>query len=96
MQWGDWPHTVLLAAQRAGYFAPATTWQPPPSRAPLFPPGSLQFGAETPDKFETGANYALGPAVKLVGGAMYYDISGPSNAVNGKSWVFVLGMDLRF
>jgi outer membrane protein OmpU len=58
--------------------------------------GALSFGAETTDKFEVGANYALGPGVKLVGGFMYYNISGPSNAVNGNSWAFIFGMDFRF
>jgi outer membrane protein OmpU len=58
--------------------------------------GALSFGAETVDKFEVGANYALAPGVKLVGGFMYYNISGPSALVNGNSWVALLGMDFRF
>ena len=43
-----------------------------------------------------GANYALGPGIKLTGGAMLYQASGPTNAVSGNSWVILLGMDLRF
>lgn len=58
--------------------------------------GGLAFGTESVDKYEVGANYALGPGVKLTGGFMYYSVSGPSNAVSGNSWAFVLGMDLRF
>ena len=26
VEWEDWPHAVLIAAQRAGYFAPAPIW----------------------------------------------------------------------
>ena len=51
---------------------------------------------ETINKWEIGANYALGPGVKLTGGAMMYTAGGPTNAVSGNSWVFLLGMDLRF
>ena len=58
--------------------------------------GGLAFGAENVDKYEVGANYALGPGVKLVGGFMYYNATGPSNAVSGNSWVVLMGMDLRF
>ncbi|MCX7363825.1 MAG: porin [Alphaproteobacteria bacterium] len=57
---------------------------------------SLQFGQETMDKFEIGANYALGPGIKLVGGFTYFQLGGPTNAVSGDSWVALLGMDLRF
>ena len=57
---------------------------------------SLQFGTETMDKFEIGANYALGPGIKLVGGFTYFQLGGPTNAVSGDSWVALLGMDLRF
>jgi outer membrane protein OmpU len=60
------------------------------------PATALAFGSETINKWEIGANYALGPGVKLTGGAMLYTASGPSNAVSGNSWVFLLGMDLRF
>lgn len=58
--------------------------------------GGLAFGMETVDKYEVGANYALGPGVKLTGGFMYYAVSGPSNAVSGNSWTVLVGMDLRF
>ncbi len=58
--------------------------------------GALAFGAETAQKFEIGANYALGPGIKLVGGGVYYVLSGPSNAVANQSWALMLGMDLRF
>ena len=58
--------------------------------------GALAFGAENVDKFEIGANYALAPGVKMVGGAMYYNASGPSALVTGQSWVILLGMDFRF
>ena len=60
------------------------------------PATALAFGAETVNKWEIGANYALGPGVKLTGGAMLYTAGGPTNAVSGNSWVFLLGMDLRF
>jgi outer membrane protein OmpU len=60
------------------------------------PATALAFGQETVNKWEVGANYALGPGVKLTGGAMLYNASGPTNATSGKSWVFLLGMDLRF
>jgi hypothetical protein len=60
------------------------------------PATALVFGAETVNKWEVGANYALGPGIKLTGGAMYYAVSGPSNAVSGNSWVILMGMDLRF
>ena len=57
---------------------------------------SVLFGSETINKWEIGANYALGPGIKLTGGAMMYTAGGPSNAVSGNSWAFLLGMDLRF
>jgi len=60
------------------------------------PATALTFGGETINKWEVGANYALGPGIKLVGGAMMYTAGGPTNAVSGSSWVFLLGMDLRF
>ena len=50
----------------------------------------------TVNKWEIGANYALGPGVKMTGGAMMYNVGGPTNAVSGNSWAFLLGMDLRF
>ena len=60
------------------------------------PATSLLFGSETINKWEVGVNYALGPGVKMVGGAMLYQASGPTNLVSGNSWVILLGMDLRF
>jgi len=59
-------------------------------------PFALAFGAETAQKFELGANYALGPGVKITGGGILQTQSGPSNAVTGQSWSLLLGMDLRF
>lgn len=59
-------------------------------------PGSLRFGQESVQKFEAGINYALGPGVKLTGGGLYYNASGPSNTVTANSWGLLLGMDLRF
>ncbi|CAN0458406.1 unnamed protein product, partial [Phaeothamnion confervicola] len=58
--------------------------------------GGLAFGQESVDKYEFGANYALGAGVKLTGGFLYFASRGPSNAVTGNSWAFLLGMDLRF
>jgi hypothetical protein len=60
------------------------------------PATALLFGQETITKWEVGANYALGPGIKVVGGAMYYQTGGPSNAVVGNSWTVLLGIDLRF
>ncbi len=59
-------------------------------------PNALLFGAETANKFELGANYALGPGVKLTGGALINNQSGPSNAVTGNTWAILMGMDVRF
>jgi outer membrane protein OmpU len=58
--------------------------------------GALSFGQETADKFEVGANYALGPGIKVLAGAQYYNFAGPSNATAAQSWAILLGMDLRF
>jgi hypothetical protein len=58
--------------------------------------GGLQFGQESADKFEVGANYALGPGIKVLGGVQYYNLAGPSNATAAQSWAILLGMDLRF
>lgn len=58
--------------------------------------GALQFGAETAMKIEVGANYAIGPGIKMMGGFIYNNLSGPSNAVAGQSWAALLGMDFRF
>lgn len=57
---------------------------------------ALAFGPETMDKYEVGANYALGPGIKLTGGFTYYQFGAPGNAATGDSWVVLLGMDLRF
>ena len=57
---------------------------------------AANFGMETAQKFEFGVNYALGPGIKAVGGFMYNNIAGPSNAVSGNNWVILMGMDLRF
>jgi len=54
------------------------------------------WGMEQVQKWEVGANYALGPGIKVVGGWQMYNASGPSNAVSGNSWAVMLGMDLRF
>jgi len=58
--------------------------------------GALAFGTTTADKFEIGANYALGPGIKLMGGGQYYNFSGPSNATAAQSWALIFGMELKF
>ncbi len=58
--------------------------------------GALSFGTETASKIEVGANYAIGPGIKLTGGAIFNNLSGPSNLVAGQSWAALLGMDFRF
>jgi hypothetical protein len=58
--------------------------------------GALKFGSESANKFEVGASYALGPGIKVLGGGVYYNISGPSNLTAQQSWQLFLGMDLRF
>jgi outer membrane protein OmpU len=58
--------------------------------------GALGFGTETATKIEVGANYAIGPGVKMIGGFIYNNLQGPSNAVAGQSWAALLGMDFRF
>jgi hypothetical protein len=60
------------------------------------PSTNALFGQESVQKWEVGANYALGPGIKLVGGWQYYNAAGPSNAVSANSWAVMLGMDLRF
>ena len=54
--------------------------------------GAASFGAETTNKYEVGVAYQLETSVKLVGGFMYYQIGGPSNATNGNSWAFIMGI----
>ena len=89
-------------SQTVGAIAPGTNLQTlnaPGSTAAAFSQnqtGALRFGQESVDKFELGINYALGPGVKLTGGGLYYNATGPSNAVAGNSWGLLLGMDLRF
>jgi outer membrane protein OmpU len=58
--------------------------------------GAAVFGGYTADKFELGINYALGPGIKLVGGGIVWNVSGPVNGTQGQSWAAMLGMDLRF
>jgi hypothetical protein len=58
--------------------------------------GGAAFGQVTAQKFELGVNYALGPGIKLTGGAIVNNLGGPSNAVSAQSWAALLGMDLRF
>jgi hypothetical protein len=58
--------------------------------------GAAVFGGYTADKFEVGVNYALGPGIKLVGGGIVWNVSGPVNGSQGQSWAAMLGMDLRF
>ena len=58
--------------------------------------GAASFGGYTADKFELGINYALGPGIKMVGGGIYWNVSGPVNGSQGQSWALMLGMDLRF
>src|SRR5918993_70854 len=60
------------------------------------PATSLFFGSNTVNKWEIGANYALGPGVKITGGAVMFNAGGPTNNTSGSSWAFLLGMDLRF
>jgi hypothetical protein len=72
-----------LPATTASYFGGTST-------------GSAQWGGYSADKFELGVNYALGPGIKLVGGGIVWNVSGPVNGVQGQSWAALLGMDLRF
>ena len=61
------------------------------------PATALAFGCRhhaTSSKL--GANYALGPGVKLTGGGMLYNAGGPTNDTSGTAWAILLGMDLRF
>jgi Gram-negative porin len=60
------------------------------------PATALAFGGNTVNKWEIGANYALGPGVKITGGALMFNAGGPTNNTSGSSWAFLLGMDLRF
>lgn len=58
--------------------------------------GALSFGGLSTNMLQAGANYALGPGIKMVGGVNYYNVTGPSNATAQQSWSVFLGMDLRF
>jgi hypothetical protein len=58
--------------------------------------GGATFGSLSATKFEVGANYALGPGIKLTGGAIFNNLSGPTNATSAQSWAALFGMDLRF
>ncbi|MBS0221551.1 MAG: porin [Proteobacteria bacterium] len=58
--------------------------------------GGANFGTVTASKIEVGANYALGPGVKMMGGLIFNNLAGPSNAVAAQSWAALLGMDFRF
>lgn len=58
--------------------------------------GAASFGTVTASKIEVGANYALGPGVKVMGGAIINNLQGPSNAAAAQSWAALLGMDFRF
>jgi outer membrane protein OmpU len=58
--------------------------------------GGAKFGTVQASKISVGANYALGPGVKMVAGLLFNNLSGPSNAVAAQSWAMLLGMDLRF
>ncbi|HEU5094326.1 MAG TPA: porin [Reyranella sp.] len=81
--------SVTCTVTRPGTFATAFA-NPQTSQT------ALRFGAETASKIEVGANYALGPGVKMIGGLIFNNLSGPSNAVAGQSWAALLGMDFRF
>jgi outer membrane protein OmpU len=79
----------------------AATLGAPATTAAAFGPNTgagnfLSFGTETASKIEIGANYAIGPGIKMTGGAIFNNLSGPSNAVSGQSWAALLGMDFRF
>ncbi len=71
-------------SQTVGAIAPGTNLQTlntPASTSAAFSQnqtGALRFGQESVDKFEIGINYALGPGVKLTGGGLYYNATGPT------------------
>jgi len=58
--------------------------------------GAASFGAVTASIIEIGANYAIGPGIKFMGGAVINNASGPSNATAAQSWAILFGMDFRF
>ena len=91
--------TAIATGTQAQTFSTAGATGVPGVNSTAFngnPATALMFGSETVNKWEIGANYALGPGVKLTGGAMLYKAGGPTNAVSGNSWVILMGMDLRF
>jgi len=91
--------TAIASGSQAQTFNIASAGGVPGVNSTAFngnPATALAFGSETVNKWEIGANYALGPGIKLTGGAMLYTASGPTNAVSGNSWVILMGMDLRF
>ena len=76
--------TIQQAASTAAYFGTNKN------------AGAASFGTVTASKIEVGANYALGPGVKVMGGVVVNNFQGPSNAVASQSWAALLGMDFRF
>lgn len=58
--------------------------------------GAARFGAVQSSYIEVGANYALGPGVKMMGGLIFNHQSGPTNSTAAQSWAALLGMDFRF
>ena len=60
------------------------------------PATAIAFGQESLTQWVIGANYVLGPGIKLTGGWMMYNAAGPTNLVSSTSWAFLLGLDLRF
>jgi len=95
---GNGASTLLSVAQgtssNLNYANPATTASGNFGTNPLA--GAAVFGGYQTDKFELGVNYALGPGIKLVGGGILWNVSGPVNGSQGQSWAAMLGMDLRF
>jgi hypothetical protein len=95
---GNGARTLLTAAQGTssalGFAANPATTAANFGTNPLA--GAAVFGGYVADKFEIGVNYALGPGIKLVGGGIYWNVSGPVNGTQGQSWALMLGMDLRF
>ena len=93
---GNGSNTVTNYAPGTGAATTQGLAGTPGINSTAFGPGGLQFGAEGANKFELGANYALGPGIKVTGGGILTNQYGPSNAVTGNTWALLLGMDLRF
>lgn len=53
-------------------------------------------GKDKIDYFQVGANYALGPGVKLVGGFVLESRKGQNKAEGADGWQFLFGTELRF